>query len=86
MNTIADLVAKDFSNLFKGADVTILEKANTANQPSILFQLILAMITGGCSALAFLFFLSISNLVISNEEQIKELGLIYLGDVRLIIK
>lgn len=86
VNTIADLVAKDFSNLFKGADVTILEKANTANQPSILFQLILAMITGGCSALAFLFFLSISNLVISNEEQIKELGLIYLGDVTLIKK
>ncbi|MFS7413144.1 YveK family protein [Carnobacterium maltaromaticum] len=86
VNTIADLVAKDFSNLFKGADVTILEKANIANQPSILFQLILAMITGVFSALAFLFFLSISNLVISNEEQIKELGLIYLGDVTLIKK
>ena len=44
------------------------------------------MVTGLFGALAFIFILSMSNLVVSNEEQIKALGLIYLGDVALIKK
>lgn len=86
INTIAKLVSQDFSKLFSGSEVTILEEAKTASKPSIFFQLLLAMITGFFGALAFIFFLSMSNLVVSNEEQIKALGLIYLGDVALIKK
>lgn len=86
VNTIAKLVAQDFSSLFNGTEVTILEEASMASQPSSLFQLILAMVTGLFGALAFLFILSMSNLIVSNEEQIKALGLIYLGDVALIKK
>lgn len=86
VNTIAKLVAQDFSALFSGAEVTILEEASAASQPSTLFQLILAMVTGLFGALVFLFILSMSNLIVSNEEQIKALGLIYLGDVALIKK
>lgn len=82
-NLYGEVLSENFPTLFNGTQVTILESAENAESSSMTIQLILAGIVGELVACVYVLYLNKTSLIITNNEQINELGLIVLGNAAL---
>lgn len=80
-NTVSKIVSEEIPKMFAGLGVTILDQAENAKPSSIFFLLVLAFITGGLADVAFIIGMMMFSTCVTKEEDIKELGLVVLGDV-----
>lgn len=80
-NALGQVVSEEIPQMFGGLGITILDQAENAKPASIFFSLVMAFITGSLAAVMFIIGLMMFSSIITKEEDIKELGLVVLGDV-----
>lgn len=80
-NALGQVISEEIPQLFAGLGITILDEAENAKSTSIFFSLIMAFITGSLAAVMFTIGMMMFSSIIAKEEDIKELGLVVLGDV-----
>lgn len=80
-NALGQVISEEVPQMFGGLGITILDQAEKAKPASIFFSLVMAFITGSLAAVMFIIGMMMFSSIITKEEDIKELGLIVLGDV-----
>ncbi|EAH3956984.1 hypothetical protein D6P11_14185 [Listeria monocytogenes] len=79
-NALGKVLTEDFSELFSGMNVYVMEEATTATPEPIKFQLILGFVFGLMISVIFAFSTLLFSSVITKDEQLRDLGLTVLGD------
>ena len=80
-NALGQVISEEIPKMFGGLGITILDQAENAKPSSIFFSLLMAFITGNLAAVMFIMCMMMFSSIITKEDDIKELGLVVLGDV-----